>query len=124
MKKYPHNACLDTPLSTPVRRWIVVDDPGLQKTKSLDFSRLFAAVGDFDGPVWTGPWRSRWDSNPRYGITVHRISSPAHSTTLPPLLIRFAWCEGRYCSRGSLALPCRSPKAAIFHAGRDYYGHP
>ena len=30
-------------------------------------------------------WRRGWDSNPRYGITVHRISSPAHSTTLPPL---------------------------------------
>jgi hypothetical protein len=29
-------------------------------------------------------WRKGWDSNPRYGITVHRISSPAHSTTLPP----------------------------------------
>src|SRR5436190_24215997 len=42
--------------------------------------------------VW---WRRGSDSNPRYGITVHRISSPAHSTTLPPLLIRFAWCEGR-----------------------------
>lgn len=29
-------------------------------------------------------WRKGWDSNPRYSITVHRISSPAHSTTLPP----------------------------------------
>ena len=29
-------------------------------------------------------WRKGWDSNPRYGITVYRISSPAHSTTLPP----------------------------------------
>ena len=46
-------------------------------------------------------WRSRWDSNPRYGITVHRISSPAHSTTLPPLLIRFAWCEARDSNRSS-----------------------
>ena len=37
----------------------------------------------------TGPfaflWRRGWDSNPRYGKTVHRISNPAHSTTLPPL---------------------------------------
>jgi hypothetical protein len=31
--------------------------------------------------IW---WRG-WDSNPRHGITVNRISSPAHSTTLPPL---------------------------------------
>src|SRR6185312_2609084 len=30
-------------------------------------------------------WRRGWDSNPRYGITVNRISNPAHSTTLPPL---------------------------------------
>ena len=29
-------------------------------------------------------WRKGRDSNPRYGITVYRISSPAHSTTLPP----------------------------------------
>ena len=29
-------------------------------------------------------WRKGWDSNPRYGITVYRISSPAHSTSLPP----------------------------------------
>lgn len=28
-------------------------------------------------------WRKEWDLNPRYGITVYRISSPAHSTTLP-----------------------------------------
>src|SRR4030095_5091575 len=26
-----------------------------------------------------------WDSNPRYSKGVNRISSPAHSTTLPPL---------------------------------------
>jgi hypothetical protein len=32
-------------------------------------------------------WRRGWDSNPRYGITVNRISNPAHSTTLPPLRI-------------------------------------
>src|SRR5258706_16438173 len=30
-------------------------------------------------------WRRGWDSNPRYGETVNRISNPAHSTTLPPL---------------------------------------
>lgn len=29
-------------------------------------------------------WRKGRDSNPRYGITVNRISSPAHSTSLPP----------------------------------------
>ena len=32
-------------------------------------------------------WRKGWDLNPRYGITVYRISSPAHSTTLPPFRI-------------------------------------
>ena len=29
-------------------------------------------------------WRKGRDSNPRYGRPVYRISSPAHSTTLPP----------------------------------------
>ena len=33
-------------------------------------------------------WRRGWDSNPRYGITVCRISSPVQSTTLPPLRFR------------------------------------
>ena len=32
-------------------------------------------------------WRKGWDSNPRYGITVYRISSPAHSTSLPPFRV-------------------------------------
>ena len=35
-------------------------------------------------------WRRGWDSNPRYGKTVHRISNPAHSTTLPPLRMGIA----------------------------------
>ena len=34
-------------------------------------------------PAWV--WRRGWDSNPRYSRGVNRISSPAHSTTLPPL---------------------------------------
>src|SRR6185437_13967968 len=38
-------------------------------------------------------WRRGWDSNPRYGKTVNRISNPAHSTTLPPL--RLGRVEGR-----------------------------
>ena len=29
-------------------------------------------------------WRKGRDSNPRYGRAVYRISSPAHSTSLPP----------------------------------------
>ncbi len=33
-------------------------------------------------------WRRGWDSNPRYVENVHGISSPAHSTTLPPLRVR------------------------------------
>ena len=32
-------------------------------------------------------WRKGRDLNPRYGVTVYRISSPAHSTTLPPFRI-------------------------------------
>src|SRR4249920_760948 len=62
-------------------------------------------------------WRSRWDSNPRYGITVHRISSPAHSTTLPPLLIRFAWCEGRNSN------PSRLEYLQPAHVGPQNFGH-
>ncbi len=30
-------------------------------------------------------WRRGWDSNPRYGKTVHLISNQDHSTTLAPL---------------------------------------
>ena len=37
------------------------------------------------GPIFNF-WRRGWDSNPRYGRTVHLISSQAHSTTLAPLL--------------------------------------
>src|SRR4051794_13687762 len=69
-------------------------------------------------------WRSRWDSNPRYGITVHRISSPAHSTTLPPLLIRFAWCEGPHFSALGRHPPARlHPRlAALVHDDRSSRG--
>src|ERR1700744_5109215 len=42
---------------------------------------------------YTSNWRRGWDSNPRYGKTVNRISNPAHSTTLPPL--RLGRVEGR-----------------------------
>ncbi len=42
-------------------------------------------------------WRKGRDSNPRYGITVYRISSPAHSTTLPPFP-RFL-SEVAHCSK-------------------------
>jgi hypothetical protein len=69
------------------------------------------------GPYSLMFWRKGWDSNPRYGITVHRISSPAHSTTLPPFL-----------SRNSRAFKCnprcdRNPSVAtrfilIHQAGR------
>ena len=43
--------------------------------------------GNANGPRWGRLhfWRRGWDSNPRYGETVNRISNPAHSTTLPPL---------------------------------------
>lgn len=40
-------------------------------------------------------WRKEWDLNPRYGITVYRISSPAHSTTLPSFH-RFRVVRGAY----------------------------
>gem|GEM_PF-3509913 len=36
-------------------------------------------------------WRKGWDSNPRYRRPVHRISNPAHSTTLPPFRGPAAW---------------------------------
>src|SRR5260364_326651 len=38
-------------------------------------------------------WRKGWDLNPRYGLTVHRISNPAHSTTLPPFLLLDLYCQ-------------------------------
>src|SRR5690606_41582701 len=48
-------------------------------------------------------WRKGWDSNPRYGLTVHRISSPAHSTTLPPFRARTrCTCEAREYSKEPL----------------------
>src|SRR4051812_17179600 len=63
------------------------DDEEVGLHRAHNFAGRQAAVhGVAMGPYGQGPWRSRWDSNPRYGITVHRISSPAHSTTLPPLL--------------------------------------
>jgi hypothetical protein len=42
-------------------------------------------MGPARGPISVF-WRRGWDSNPRYGRTVHLISSQAHSTTLAPLL--------------------------------------
>ena len=40
-------------------------------------------------------WRRGWDSNPRYGRTVHLISNQAHSTTLAPLHISSLQMCGR-----------------------------
>ena len=42
-----------------------LDDKRTLKRKSPNFSRAWASI-----------WRKGWDSNPRYGRTVHRISSP------------------------------------------------
>ena len=53
-------------------------------------------------------WRRGWDSNPRYGITVNRISNPAHSTTLPPLqniALGFAALTPARCSHHPRCLP-------------------
>lgn len=50
------------------------------------------------------PWRKGWDLNPRYGITVYRISSPAHSTTLPPFQDFTAKCVDGYYNRIHLDL--------------------
>src|SRR5690606_16103675 len=44
-------------------------------------------LGQEKSPRWRALeffWRKGRDSNPRYGKPVYRISSPAHSTTLPP----------------------------------------
>ena len=43
--------------------------PGAQEK-----SRLIGRLGDASKCLIF--WRKGWDSNPRYGITVHRISSP------------------------------------------------
>ena len=40
-------------------------------------------------------WRRGWDSNPRYGRTVHLISNQAHSTTLAPLHNSATQLQGR-----------------------------
>ena len=53
------------------------------------------------GPVFDF-WRRGWDSNPRYGRTVHLISSQAHSTTLAPLL-------SSACSVGKMPCGHRTP---------------
>ncbi len=55
-------------------------------------------------------WRRGWDSNPRYGRPVNRISSPAHSTTLPPLQ-NFSRTAGNTVRRIVRPLPGAHPCA-------------
>ena len=38
--------------------------------------------------------RKEWDSNPRYGKAVRRISSPVHSITLASFLVYRFVCKG------------------------------
>ena len=54
-------------------------------------------TGPTRGPVLVF-WRRGWDSNPRYGRTVHLISNQAHSTTLAPLLNSALYPLRRYSS--------------------------
>ena len=58
-------------------------------------------------------WRRGRDLNPRYLFGVYRISSPARSTTLPPLHARLGELRLRYGSEPHLHLPlagCASPR--------------
>ncbi len=57
-------------------------------------------------------WRRGWDSNPRYRFAVRRISSPVHSTALPPL---------RGAKNNQNGLPCRECSRLIVssHKWRD-----
>jgi hypothetical protein len=62
--------------------------------------------------IYFRKWRRGWDSNPRYRRPVHRISNPAHSTTLPPLrdvlraercgsfIALCVWCYGKRQNSG------------------------
>src|SRR5699024_702884 len=36
--------------------------------------------------LWTNPWRTEGDSNPRYAMNVYTLSRRAPSTTRPPVL--------------------------------------
>jgi hypothetical protein len=70
-------------------------------------------------PLRTHFWRKGRDSNPRYGETVHRISSPAHSTTLPPFRMWSRLREGAHCICGPSVSWCvqRQPSQARFAQG-------
>ena len=74
-------------------------------------------------------WRRVWDSNPRYGRTVHLISSQAHSTTLAPLLkSAFSFGKMPFGHRtpdltGRCApRPCGAPSASKIAPG-DFVDH-
>ncbi len=56
-------------------------NPGIKPDVGAFFGVLRTSK---DGVQARESWRKGWDLNPRYGITVYRISSPAHSTSLPP----------------------------------------
>gem|GEM_PF-3897443 len=57
-------------------------------------------------------WRKGWDSNPRYGITVYRISSPAHSTSLPPFRVKRE--DGLYLRLQEKARPPTEKSIPVF----------
>src|SRR5574337_1043704 len=63
-------------------------------------------------------WRRGWDSNPRYGITVNRISNPAHSTTLPPLQKCSARFRGDYAGAFLASSPMLAPRLLSWPALR------
>ena len=70
-------------------------------------------------------WRRGWDSNPRYGNTVNRISNPAHSTTLPPLQKCSARNLGRARRRVVRIIPDAHPSLCSGPAFRpSKFAHP
>ena len=76
--------------STRSLRELVADKPlcgcvGRTAFEVLNRTRPENKMGPVRGPISVF-WRRGWDSNPRYGRTVHLISSQAHSTSLAPLL--------------------------------------
>jgi hypothetical protein len=60
--------------------------------------------GNFETDEESRIWRRGRDSNPRYRRPVCRISSPVHSTTLPPLLVQSSVHYNDLSSDWALAL--------------------
>ena len=81
------------PRIVPRSPWLSTVNDGSSLTKKPRLAGLWRLRLVVCGHQLSDSWRRGSDSNRRYVENVHRISSPAHSTTLPPLQVRFAWCE-------------------------------